>query len=244
MPLMWRPGIDDATRTKVLESDRLAPIVKRAGLYLSLPSPMRCNSGILEPNAVSAKFIRIFRTTWFRVPRRGRMRLLRFWRDQGWLWHPSAYSPRIVLLDHWPGRRPYRYGTNGFGYCADGHHIVVWSGTVHALPQKHVGTIIAGFLGQALYFAQRNWDCRRHGFPEPSACGTRDFHPTPADAMATKWAARWGFDVDALFRAIYRNHRKLRRIDGAVRYCHNFVKKDTEVVVCDRRHTEDHMTWA
>jgi len=61
--------------------------------------------------------------------------------------------------------------------------------------------------------------------------------------MATKWATRWGFDVDALFRAIYRNHRKLRRIDGAVRYCRNLVRKDSEIVVCDRRHTEDHMTW-
>ena len=78
MSLMWRPGIDEAIRTKVLESDRLAPIVQRAGLYLSLPSPIRRRSGILEPDALTAKFIGIFRKTWFRVPRRGRMRLLKF----------------------------------------------------------------------------------------------------------------------------------------------------------------------
>jgi len=97
---MLRPGIDEATRAEVLESDRLCPIAKRAGICLTLPSPMQRGSGVLEPNALSAKFIRIFRKTWFRVPRRGRMRLLHFWRDQSWLWHASAYSPRIVLLDH------------------------------------------------------------------------------------------------------------------------------------------------
>jgi len=244
MPLMWRPGIDDTTRTKVLESDRLAPIVKRAGLYLSLPSPMRRSAGILEPDALSTEFIRIFRRTWFRVPRRARMRLRRFWFAQSWLWHASAYSPRLALLDFWPDRSRYHYGTNGFGFCADGHRIVVWSGVVHALPMKHVGTIIAGFLGYALYFAQRKWDCRTHGFPEPSEHEAEAMHTNPADAMATRWATRWGFDVDALFRAIYRNRRKLRRIDSAFRYCHNFVQKDSEIVVCDRRHTEDHMAWA
>ncbi|MFQ5464260.1 MAG: hypothetical protein ACE5E5_16755, partial [Phycisphaerae bacterium] len=240
---MWRPGIDNATRTEVLESDRLAPIAKRAGLYLTLPSPMRRGSGDLEPDAVSAKFIRVIRKTWFRVPRRARMRLLRFWRDQSWLWHASAYSPRIVLLDHWPDRPQYRYGTNGFGYCVDGHQIAIWSGAVHALPKNHVGTIIAGFLGHALFFAQRNWDSRTHGFPEAMVPDFEDFHTTPADAMATRWATRWGFDIDALFRCCYRNHRKLRRIDGAIRYCRKFVQKDSEIVVCDRRHTEDFMRW-
>ena len=229
---------------EVLASDRLSPIAPRAGIFLTLPSPMRRGSGILEPDALSAKFIGIFRKTWFRVPRRGRMRLLKFWGAQSWLWQASAYSPRVALLDHWPDRRPYRYGTNGFGFCTDGHRIVVWSGVVHALPQKHVGTIIAGLLGHALFFAQKSWDGRTHGFPEPPARDSDVFHATPADAMATKWAARWGFDVDALFRAIYRNHRQLRRIDGAFRYCRNWVQEDSEIVVCDRRHTEDHMTWA
>jgi len=240
---MWRPGIDGATKTAVNDSDRLAPIAKRAGIYLTLPSPMRRGSGILEPDALSAKFIRIFRKTWFRIPRRARMRLLRFWRDQSWLWHASAYSPRIALLDHWPDRPPYRYGTNGFGYCTDGHHIVVWSGTVRALPQKHVGTIVAGFLAHALFFAQKNWDCRRHGFPDTAVRASEIHCVTPAEAMVTKWATRWGFDIDALFRAIYRNQRKLRRIDGVFRCCVNWVPRDSEIVVCDRHHTEDHMQW-
>lgn len=244
MPHLWRPGIDEATKTEVIESDRLIPIVPRAGIYLTLPSPMRRGSGFGEPDTVSSKFARTFRSTWFRIPRRARMRLRRFWRDQSWLWHASAYSPRIVLLDHWPDRPPYRYGTNGFGFCVDGHQTVVWSGVVHALPKKHVGTIIAGFLGHALFFAQRSWDQRRHGFPKPSDHESEALDTTPADAMATKWVAHWGFDVDALFRAIYRNHRKLRRIDGAFGYCSNWVQKDSEIVVCDRRHTEDHMVWA
>jgi hypothetical protein len=242
MPPLWRPGIDEATKVKVVASKRLLPIAPRAGIYLTTPSPRPCVTGPFRNencHDTQERFAAIFRKTWFRLPRRARMRLRRYWRDESWPYHDSAYSPRIALLGHWPSRPKYRWGAyageSAAGLDRAGHHLVFWVGAIEIMPRWHVATTITGMLAHALYFCQKFVDSRTHGFPPPPRNDLERVHANPAGRMAVKWGRRWNEhddDVEAIERWFYRNQPKLRCLDLAFRRWAFLIPADREIVVC------------
>ena len=243
MPPLWRPGIDEATKTKVIESDRLLPIAPRAGIFLTTPYAQSRAAGPRrddEARDKNERFAAIFRKTWRRLPRRARMRLRRYWRDESWPYHDSAYSPRVVLLPHWPDRPRYRAGLYAGrpagGRETAGHHFIFWSGSINIMPKWHVATLINAMLAHALYFCQRLVDRRTHGFPPLPRNERERIHANPAGAMTVKWSARWNRqddDVEDVCRWFYRNQPKLRGIDFGIRRWAYLMPKDTEIVACD-----------
>ncbi len=244
MPPLWRPGLSEEDKTTVIESDRLIPIAPRAGIYLTTPYAQARAVGPRRDDDARDKnerFAAIFRKTWLRLPRRARMRLRRYWRDESWPYHDSAYSPRIVLLPHWPDRPRYRAGLYAGrppgGRDTAGHHFVFWAGSIYHMPKWHVATLIVGMLAQALYFCQLTVDGRTHGFPPPPRSRLERIHANPAGTMTVKWSAKWNRhhdDVEDVCRWFYRNQPKLRAIDFGIRQWSYLMPRDTEIVSCDR----------
>lgn len=250
MPPLWRPGLSDADKDKVIESRRLLAIAPRAGIFLTTPYAQSRAAGPRrddEARDKNERFAAIFRKTWLRLPRRARMRLRSYWLKDSWPFHDSAYSPRIVLLPHWPDRPRYRAGLYAGrpagGRDTAGHRFVFWAGSICHMPKWHVATLIIGMLAQALYFCQLRVDGRTHGFPPPPPNELERIHANPAGAMAVRWSARWNEhvdDVDDVYRWFYRNQRKLRIIDRAIRRWAFLAPKDTEIVACNRRRQDGH----
>ncbi len=86
MPPLWRPGLSDADKAKVIESRLLLPIALRAGVYLTLTYSNAARLSGRKGHRVLSKdtrFAAIFRQIWFRLPCRVRMRPRRYWRDEG-----------------------------------------------------------------------------------------------------------------------------------------------------------------
>ncbi len=244
MPPLWRPGLGEDDKAKVLRSNRLLPISPRGGLYLTTPygrpraAGPRRDDGAQDKNE---RFATVFRQTWFRLPRRARMRLRRYWRDESWVFHDSPYSPRIVLLPDWPDRPRYRAGLYAGrppgGRDTAAHHFVFWAGAICFMPRWHVATLIVGMLAHALYFCQRFVDGRTHGLPPPPRNELEQIRANAAGTMAVKWSARWNRhddDVESVYRWFYRNQPKLRGIDSGIRRWVHLMPKDTEIVACDR----------
>lgn len=250
MPPMWRPGLSEDDKAKVLGSNRLLPISPRGGLYLTTPCGHPRAAGPRRDDEAwdkDERFAAIFRKVWLGLPRRARMRLRRYWRDESWPYHDSAYSPRLVLLLDWPDRPRYRAGLYAGrppgGRDTAGHHFVFWAGSINLLPGQnpmpkwHVATLINGMLAQALYFCQRCVDGRTHGFPPPPRSRLERIHANPAGTMAVKWSEKWNKhhdDVEDVCRWFYRNQPKLRGIDYEIRRWAHLMPKDTEIVACDR----------
>ena len=244
MPPMWRPGLSEDDKAKVIDSNRLLPISPRGGLYLTTPHGQLRAAGPRhddEARDQNERFAAIFRKAWLSLPRRARMRLRRYWHADSWPYHDSAYSPRIVLLPDWPDRPRYRAGLYAGrpagGRKAAGHHFVFWAGSINLMPKWHVATLIVGMLAQALYFCQLCVDGRTHGFPPPPRNELERIHANPAGAMAVKFSERWNThvdDVEDVCKWFYRNQRKLRGIDFGIRRWWYVMPKDTEIVTCDR----------
>ena len=250
MPPMWRPGLSEDDKTTVIESDRLIPIAPRAGIYLTTPYGQARAAGPRRDDLSwdkDERFAAIFRETWLRLPRRARMRLRRYWLRESWPYHDSPYSPRIVLLPHWPDRPRYRAGLYAGrppgGRDTAGHHFVFWAGSINLLPSQnpmpkwHVATLINGMLAQALYFCQSFVDGRTHGFPPPPGNELERIHANPAGRMTVKWSEKWNRfddDLDDVCRWFYRNQKMLRCIDRGIRRWWYLMPKDSEIVSCDR----------
>ncbi len=251
MPPLWRPGLSEDDKTTVIASDRLIPIAPRAGIFLTTPYAQSRFAGPRRADEARDKNERsaaIFRQTWLRLPRRARMRLRRYWRDESWPYHhDSAYSPRIVLLPHWPDRPRYRAGLYA-GQPAGGrktvaHHFVFWAGAINLMPKWHVATLIVGMLAHALYFCQRFVDGRTHGFPPSPRNELERIRAHPAGTMTVKWSERWNRhadDVEAVCRWFYQNQPMLRGIDFGIRRWWYLMPKDTEIVACDRERQDGH----
>ena len=244
MPPMWRPGLSEDDQAKVIHSNRLLPISPRGGLYLTTPNGQpraagpRCDDEVWDKNE---RFAAIFRKVWLGLPRRARMRLRRYWRADSWLYHDSAYSPRIVLLPNWPDRPRYRAGLYAGmppgGRDTAGHHFVFWAGSICRMPKWHAATLVVGMLAQALYFCQLTVDGRTHGFPPPPHSRLERIHANPAGTMTVKWSAKWNRhhdDVEDVCRWFYRNQPMLRGIDFGIRRWAHLMPKDSEIVACDR----------
>ena len=228
MPPNWRPGLDEATRRTVTESGRLLPISPRGGLYLVLVSYFATErTGLAAYHDMLARetherFARVFRKAWFRVPRRARMRLLRYWRCEAWPLHSAPFAPRVALLLDWPGR-PWSFQTITVGNHNFGCDLWFWSLALNQMPDELAATTIAAVLASALYFVHRHVDMRKHGIPKPRnradwiVMTDAERHRTaPGGITSRRWVRRWGFDWDAVERFV-QEAKDLGGIDLRVR---------------------------
>ena len=218
MPPNWRPGLAETKMNAIMKSRRLVPISPRGGLYLTAVSHCATErTGIallydISTRSSYPRFARLFRRTWFRVPRRARMRLLRYWRCESWPRHRTAYSPRIALLPDWP-ERPWDIDTVCVSGCQGGAtDLFFWSPALNRMPDECASAAIAGGLARTLYWIHRYVDGRTHGLPKPRDREdwvrlTREQKrvTAPCEITVQKWIRRWGFSARAVEKWVKRD---------------------------------------
>ena len=224
MPPNWRPGLDEATKRTIKESGRLVPISPRGGLFLLrvpyFPTERTGIAAVYDAFArtTHARFAGLFRRTWFRLPRRARMRLLHYWRRESWAHHDSPYSPRIALLPDWP-QRPWNPDAVCLSECRCGHDFFYWACALNQMPDECASATIAGGLARALYFIHKVVDARTHGLPKPRRRedwmrmpSKQQRQTAPAEIAVQKWLRRWGFDLGAVEKWVLRK-KDIRGVD-------------------------------
>ena len=225
MPPIWRPGLDEDKRRAILDSGRLIPVSPRGGLYLvsvahfpveQTAIAILCDSSAPETHK---RFAGVFRETWRRLPRRARMRLRRYWRQESWRRHDLPFCPRISLLPDWP-ERPWSWAEVCMAQWWGAHEIRFWLPAINLMPDDIAATVVAGALGRILYYIHRMIDERWHGLPRPRdhrewlRMTPQERHEQePCGATVRRWLRRWGLDRAAVSNWVSRE-KDLRYLDA------------------------------
>lgn len=110
------------------------PLVPRAGMYLD----SSCNGD-------GARFARLFRATWARLPRADKKRLM---------WHWRVNGGSIKLLSNWTSQDTSD-SSGVLGQCGQGGiQIRFWADAVDRMPEEHVMTLIARELVHTYLWAR------------------------------------------------------------------------------------------